>query len=369
MPKPGLLGGAKIKLTAKEKRLAAITMSLAAPNMTSKEIAARMEEKFDIEMSPSAVRKWWKSNTIERKVGSGGHNRTPPAHVAEAVKLSTGFRRTRDGGWKRALSTRRCQSEMTRRGRPVSSPVLRRGLSADGLKFRRRSRASRLSQKNRDDRKELDGEEGGHGPSRWLPVFFTDSTPVHLQYGGNAWNDGTYLHPEDPNKPRTMNKHSKFVHVYGAVCGYVLFGPYYIEEGCSITGKRYVEQVLRPMIRDLKKFARERGVGFRFEFQQDNAGAHFAKVTTDFLDEEKVDYWPKGKWPGNSADLSPIENVWAMLKASIYENGEPKSMQGLKRLVSKFFRDFGEAVCRRLLEGMPRRFEQLREANFFVIKH
>lgn len=48
-----------------------------------------------------------------------------------------------------------------------------------------------------------------------------------------------------------------------------------------------------------------------FTLQQDNATAHSARGTTALLNHLGVKYLP---WPGNSADLSPIENAWAIVQ-------------------------------------------------------
>ena len=43
----------------------------------------------------------------------------------------------------------------------------------------------------------------------------------------------------------------------------------------------------------------------------DGAPCHTAKVVKGFLDNKNI---PTIKWPGNSPDLNPIENVWAYMK-------------------------------------------------------
>lgn len=362
-----LRGGGKRKLSDSEKRLVVQAWHRANPSLSSEDIVVMFEDDYQGTISSPFVRKWWDADRHHRKPGSGGHNRTPEAHVRKAVKMCAGFKRNRDGGWKRALSPRKAERQLKRTATPVSRDVIARGLKAAELSYKQRTEASRLSKKNREGRKELDEEEGKREEEEWKPVWFTDSTPAHLQYGGNNRNDGSYVKRGERPPPRTKNKHSHFVHVYGAVCGWKLLGPYYISEGESITGERYVRDVLKPMVRDMKKFESEEKVDVNFELQQDGAGAHFAKVTTDFLKGEGVNFWLKGKWPGNSPDLSPIENVWGIMKETIYQEGEPKTIIGLKRMVGKFFKKFGADMCRKLAAGMPNRFVMLREREYFTI--
>ena len=45
-------------------------------------------------------------------------------------------------------------------------------------------------------------------------------------------------------------------------------------------------------------------------------------------------------WPGNSADLNPIENVWALMSAKIRKQ-KPKSMLELMKTIEKVWMDGG----------------------------
>jgi len=51
-------------------------------------------------------------------------------------------------------------------------------------------------------------------------------------------------------------------------------------------------------------------------FQQDNAPVHTARIVREWLAEQDFEVMA---WPPYSPDLNPIENLWALLKAKIYE--------------------------------------------------
>ena len=49
-------------------------------------------------------------------------------------------------------------------------------------------------------------------------------------------------------------------------------------------------------------------------FMHDGAPCHTAKVVKTFLRRHRVDVL---EWPGNSPDLNPIENCWAIMKNKV----------------------------------------------------
>ena len=53
-------------------------------------------------------------------------------------------------------------------------------------------------------------------------------------------------------------------------------------------------------------------------FQQDNAPIHVSKKSMEWFETNQIEVM---SWPPQSPDLSPIENVWALLTQRVYADG------------------------------------------------
>ena len=64
-------------------------------------------------------------------------------------------------------------------------------------------------------------------------------------------------------------------------------------------------------------------------FKQDGAACHCLKLLSDFLKKKNIKTLD---WSGNSQDLSPIENLWALLKDKV-ANEHPTNPKDLETTI------------------------------------
>ncbi len=64
-------------------------------------------------------------------------------------------------------------------------------------------------------------------------------------------------------------------------------------------------------------------------FQQDNAKQHTAAITTAWLSRRRVQML---NWPACSPDLSPVENIWRIIKRKIRQR-RPRTLQQLETYI------------------------------------
>ena len=99
-------------------------------------------------------------------------------------------------------------------------------------------------------------------------------------------------------------------------------------------------------------------------FQQDNAPVHTAYVVRDWLAEQEFEIMD---WPPYSPDLNSIENLWALLKAKIYEmHPEIKDMEDneetleyLTIAAQEAWSEMDTAMIENLAVTMPHRVQQV----------
>ncbi|KAJ5642736.1 hypothetical protein N7490_006736, partial [Penicillium lividum] len=141
-------------------------------------------------------------------------------------------------------------------------------------------------------------------PEDWARVYWSDECTVERGIG--VRREWTFTRPQNQPKEGQM--------FWAAFSGaerrtglIPLFGDPNSERGG--VNRFVIEELYRRILPTL--ISNEDGI-----FQQDNAPTHTAHVVRDALRDMCIEVMD---WPPHSPDLNPIENLWALLKAKIYE--------------------------------------------------
>lgn len=102
-------------------------------------------------------------------------------------------------------------------------------------------------------------------------------------------------------------------------------------------------------------------------FQQDNAPCHKAVDTLQFLEQQRLRILD---WPPYSPDLSPIENLWAIIKQRLNDEGSFSRADMTEKIMSHWNNsELMNKYIKSLLESMPRRIKAVIENKGGAIKY
>lgn len=96
-------------------------------------------------------------------------------------------------------------------------------------------------------------------------------------------------------------------------------------------------------------------------YQHDLAPCHTSRPVRKFLDDKNVEVLP---WPGNSPDMNPIENLWAIVKKRITAI-DCREKTSLWNAIKDIWENDEELpqMCDRLVSSMPRRVQLLAKSR------
>ena len=139
-------------------------------------------------------------------------------------------------------------------------------------------------------------------------------------------------------------------------------GEVFLCEG-RMNSKLYIdmlEEVLEPSILKLVETDQE-----DYIFQQDNAPCHKSREAMKWFEENDVELL---SWPPQSPDLSPIENLWHILKRRIAKH-KCNSKNMLKQKILEEWNAITPDVCKKLVHSMPHRIKLLIKSGGGSIKY
>lgn len=96
-------------------------------------------------------------------------------------------------------------------------------------------------------------------------------------------------------------------------------------------------------------------------FQQDSAPCHVSKKMVKYFKDKGVTLL---EWPGNSPDVNPIENLWAICKARLQKMDCTTKVKMIEAVIQVWYRDEKiQENCKNLIDSMPKRVQAVMKSK------
>ena len=163
-----------------------------------------------------------------------------------------------------------------------------------------------------------------------------------------------------PKAPQV--KKSAYVMVWGGMSAKALTRLHFLPAGKSVTANYYVNTILEKNLKHCLNRRRPTGDGgecWQPHLSSRWRPAHTSKLAQEWCSDNLPNFIRKEEWPGNSADLNPIENLWSILNVEVYKSQEPTTMKALKRKLQNAWNNLSQETLESLVHSMPKRIKAL----------
>ncbi len=184
--------------------------------------------------------------------------------------------------------------------------------------------------------------------AKWKTVLWSDESKFEVLFGKLGRH--VIRTEEDKDNPscyqRSVQKPASLM-VWGCMsaCG---MGSLHIWKG-TINAERYIQVLEQHMLPSRRRLFQGRPC----IFQHDNARPHTASITTSWLRRRRIQVL---KWPACNPDLSPIENIWRIIKRKMRQR-RPKTVEQLEACIRQEWDNIPIPKLEQLVSSVPRRLQ------------
>lgn len=213
-----------------------------------------------------------------------------------------------------------------------------------------------------------------HRRTSWSHVMITDRCKFHFRYPGVAvrparWFKKSKQHEDVAFKPN----HPDCYNVYGGITRHGVTRLHPVtgtsklhtdyknlqgQKSRNITKAEYTDVVRNTLLPEGRRIFSAAGIS-HWKLQQDGDPTHSCagELVQQFNRQRGVGTVEMlGKWPGNSPDLSPIENVWGMVQREVDAKG-CKTFDEFKAEVNRAFQNIKPTTLKHLFDSIQKRLE------------
>ena len=135
----------------------------------------------------------------------------------------------------------------------------------------------------------------------------------------------------------------------------------------AVTARSYVDNCLE---RHLLPFLNNHYPRGGYVFWPDKASAHYARVTTTFLDSKHVNYVAKSDNPTEVPQCRPVEDFFGLLATWVYHrNWVAKDVAALKRRIRKCISEIPQATVQATMETARKRLLRAYRMGLLEVCH
>lgn len=181
---------------------------------------------------------------------------------------------------------------------------------------------------------------------QWNSIIFSDESKFDVSVGDarrRVIRNKTEAYHKDCLK-RTV-KFPASIMVWGCISAKGVGQLHFIDG--MVNAEKYINILEESLLPSIPKLA---DCG-EYTFQQDGASSHTAKRTKSWLQCKEIGVLD---WPSNSPDLSPIENIWGIMKRNL-KNEPQRTLSDLKTKLQEMWDSISTEQCQNLLKSMPKR--------------
>jgi transposase len=251
----------------------------------------------------------------------------------------------------------------------VSRPCIQRNFNKLGLKYYKRQRAPKYNQKQLEQmpskcrklRREITDHE----------TFIIIDDEKYFTFSGDEMpgNAGFYSsdkrHTPTDVKFKSKQKFAPKILVWLALASKGISAPYIgTTKGPAINSDTYIEKCLPKLLKFINKHHQDD----KYIFWPDLATSHYAKTTTEWLNEHKIPFVPKGINPPNVPKARPIEDFWSILANKVYNGGWAAMNE--KQLVNRIktqLKKMDLKVVQTMMEGVRGKLRKIEDNGPFSI--